>query len=66
MTDEMLKRVPKIYSQEKVKNADKEVHAAYFIPFRNWTWYLTEYEKESGNAFGLVLGDEAEWGYLLF
>lgn len=63
ITDEMLDRVPKIYSQEKVKNTDKEVHASYFIPFRNWTWYLTEYDKESGNAFGLVLGDEAEWGY---
>ena len=44
--------------------ADKTVHAAYFIPFRSdWTWYLTEYDKETGDAFGLVLGFEAEWGY---
>lgn len=64
MTDEMLKRLPKLYKQEKVSLADKEVHAAYFIPFRsNWTWYMTEYDRESGDAFGLVLGFEPEWGY---
>lgn len=64
MTDEMLERVPELYSQEDVALADKEVHAAYIIPFRsNWTWYMTEYDRESGDAFGLVLGIEPEWGY---
>ena len=64
MTDEMLERVPELYAQEDVELADKEVHAAYIIPFRsNWTWYMTEYDRESGDAFGLVLGIEPEWGY---
>ncbi|OXZ30011.1 helicase [Finegoldia magna] len=64
MTDEMLERVPELYSQEDVALADKQVHAAYIIPFRsNWTWYMTEYDRESGDAFGLVLGIEPEWGY---
>ena len=64
MTDEMLERVPKLYEQESISLADKEVHAAYIIPFRsNWTWYMTEYDRESGDAFGLVLGIEPEWGY---
>ncbi|HFQ3705387.1 TPA: helicase-related protein [Streptococcus agalactiae] len=64
MTDEMLERVPELYAQEDVALADKQVHAAYIIPFRsNWTWYMTEYDRESGNAFGLVLGIEPEWGY---
>ena len=64
MTDEMLERVPELYAQEDVALADKEVHAAYIIPFRsNWTWYMTEYDRESGDAFGLVLGIESEWGY---
>lgn len=64
MTDEMLKRVPELYAQEDVALADKQVHAAYIIPFRsNWTWYMTEYDRESGDAFGLVLGIEPEWGY---
>ena len=64
MTDEMLKRVPKLYAQENVALADKQVHAAYIIPFRsNWTWYMTEYDRKSKDAFGLVLGIEPEWGY---
>ncbi|HEL0218127.1 TPA: DEAD/DEAH box helicase family protein [Streptococcus equi subsp. zooepidemicus] len=64
MTDEMLERVPELYAQEDLDLADKEVHAAYIIPFRsNWTWYMTEYDRESGDAFGLVLGFEPEWGY---
>lgn len=64
MTDEILKRVSELYAQEDVALADKEVHAAYIIPFRsNWTWYMTEYDRESGDAFGLVLGIEPEWGY---
>ena len=64
MTDEMLERVPELYAQEDVALADKEVHAAYIIPFRsNWTWYMTEYDRESSDAFGLVLGIEPEWGY---
>ena len=64
MTDEMLERVPELYAQEDVSLADKQVHAAYIIPFRsNWTWYMTEYDRESGDAFGLVLGIETEWGY---
>lgn len=64
MTDEMLERVPELYAQENVDLADKQVHAAYIIPFRsNWTWYMTEYDRKSGDAFGLVLGIEPEWGY---
>ncbi|WP_117281186.1 helicase-related protein [Streptococcus intermedius] len=64
ITDEMLERVPELYAQEDVSLADKHVHAAYIIPFRsNWTWYMTEYDRESGDAFGLVLGIEPEWGY---
>lgn len=64
MTPEMLERVPELYAQEDIPLADKTVHAAYFIPFRStWTWYMTEYDIESGDAFGLVVGCEPEWGY---
>ncbi|MCI6272221.1 MAG: SNF2-related protein [Erysipelotrichaceae bacterium] len=60
----ILDSVPNIYSQEKVANADKTVYAAFFIPFRSsWTWYMCEYDPETKNAYGLVLGEEAEWGY---
>ncbi len=64
ITDEMLENMPKIGETEDVPLSEKTVHAAYFIPFRsNWTWYMTEYDKNSGRAFGLVAGDFVEWGY---
>lgn len=64
MTDEILENVPELYEQEEVPLSEKQVHAAYIIPLRsNWTWYMTEYDKESKDAFGLVLGKETEWGY---
>ncbi|NLD18455.1 MAG: DEAD/DEAH box helicase family protein [Tissierellia bacterium] len=64
MPSEILERVPKLYGQESVPLLDQEVHAAYIIPLRsNWTWYLTEYDEESGDAFGLVAGFEPELGY---
>ena len=64
ITDEMLERVPNLYEQENISLSEKQVHAAYFVPFSsNWTWYMTEYDKETGEAFGLVVGDEVEWGY---
>lgn len=63
MTYEMSRCVPKLYAQEGVDPAQKVVHAIYFVPFKNWTWYLTEYDAESKDAFGLVAGTEVEWGY---
>lgn len=28
-----------------------------------WVWLVTEYDPESGEAFGLARGFEEEWGY---
>lgn len=64
MNEEMIENVPNLGDTESISLADKVVHAAYIIPFRsNWTWYLTEYDPETEDAFGLVAGFEAEWGY---
>lgn len=64
MNDEILEKVPRLGETEGVSLGDKGVHAAYIIPFRsNWTWYLTEYDPETEDAFGLVIGIEPEWGY---
>jgi len=64
MNEEMIENVPDLGDTESISLADKVVHAAYIIPFRsNWTWYLTEYDPETEDAFGLVAGFEAEWGY---
>ena len=40
------------------------VHAAYIVPFKSdWTWYMTEYDPDTKEAFGLVAGIVPEWGY---
>ena len=55
MNEEILENVPSLGETEEVSAGDKTVHTAYIIPFRsNWTWYLTEYDPETEDAFGLV------------
>ena len=64
MPNEILDNIPKLYGQEDTPLLDQVVHAAYVIPLRSkWTWYLTEYDEASGDAFGLVAGIEPELGY---
>jgi len=63
VTKKMEKNLPKLYSQENVKNP--MVVAKFFHPFSNWTWYVIEGEKRDNDFlfFGLVDGHEAELGY---
>jgi hypothetical protein len=65
LPDDLREQIPKLYSQEKVKTDEKIVHAKFFFPAGNWTWFVTEGEDEDGDFifFGYVLGFEAEWGY---
>jgi hypothetical protein len=37
------------------------VWAKWFSP--TWTWYATEVDWSTGDAFGFVDGDDGEWGY---
>lgn len=65
LPDELRERIPKLYSQEKVKTEEKTVHAKFFFPAADWTWFVTEGEQEDGDYvfFGYVIGFESEWGY---
>lgn len=63
VTERMAKNVPDILGNSDIDNKDKVVQAIYFVPFRDWTWYLTELNQNSNLAFGLVAGHEVEWGY---
>jgi len=60
MTEEIRRVIPKLYSQEKVK--DPMVYVKFFSPYSNWTWYATEFDGED-RFFGLVKGFEDELGY---
>jgi len=65
LPDELRQQIPKLYSQETVKTADKIVYAKYFFPAADWTWFVTEGEDEGDDFvfFGFVKGFEEEWGY---
>ncbi|MGO3752028.1 MAG: DUF2958 domain-containing protein [Peptoniphilaceae bacterium] len=63
VTETMKRNVPDIYATENIKNKDKTVQAIYFAPFSGWSWYMTELDKKTNIAFGLIAGHEVEWGY---
>jgi len=65
MTKEIMKKLPKLYSQEKV--ADPMAMVKFFDPCGSWTWYATEGEPvgDDFRFFGLVKGHEAELGYFM-
>ena len=60
MTKELRGRIPPLYSAEK--QADPMVHAKFFTPDSNWTWYVLEFDGKD-TFFGLVYGLETELGY---
>ncbi len=62
LPDSEAKKLPSLYSQEKKGDA-AICHVKFFCPFNQWTWYATEYDKEDGIFFGLVVGHETELGY---
>ena len=65
MTAELRARLPKRYAQEGTRNPI--VHAKFFFPAGNWTWFVTEGEEDGDDFlfFGYVIGHEEEWGYFL-
>ena len=64
LTKEIEAKLPKLYSQEKVK--DPKIVVKFFHPMSSWTWYTIEGEEiEDGDwrFFGMVHGHEKELGY---
>jgi len=55
-------KVPELYETENIK--DPEAKVKFFTPDSNFTWFITEYSKETDMAFGLVVGFEMELGYI--
>ena len=62
LTEEIAKRLPPLYSQEE--QGDNAIAVVkFFTPWTNWTWYASEYGPEKRLFFGLVVGQEREFGY---
>lgn len=62
LTAELKKKLPPLYTNEHVATEDQIVIVKFFAPWNNWTWYATEFDGED-TFFGLVEGQEKEWGY---
>lgn len=66
LTQEILKKLPKLYETENVPVEEKKVICKFFNPVGQGRWYCLEYSPEDKLFFGYVnLGDSemAEFGY---
>jgi hypothetical protein len=64
LPQELRASLPPLYGQDGNKNPI--IHAKFFTPHANWTWFITEGgpEGEDFIFFGYVIGLEEEWGYV--
>ena len=64
MTKELGQKIPALYANENVADTDSVIATAkLFSPYNGWRWYVTEWDAETGQCFGLVEGFETELGY---
>ena len=64
MTKELGETIPPLYANEYVEDYDSVLAPVkLFSPYNGWTWYITEWQAETGLCFGLVEGFETELGY---
>lgn len=64
MTEKLANTIPAIGATENARDYDEVLACAkLFSPYSNWTWYITELDRETGQCFGLVEGFERELGY---
>lgn len=63
LTQEIRKRIPELYATEDTPIGEKVIHAKFFHPFSNMTWYACEFDG-TDRFFGYVEnGQGSEWGY---
>ena len=62
LTKELLKKLPPIGHSIETKEEPQAI-VKWFTPDSNWTWYVAEYNPETGMCWGLVDGFEKEFGY---
>ena len=64
MPKDLAETIPALHANENVENTDDVMaRAKLFCPYNGWRWYITEWNAETGQCFGLVQGFEEEWGY---
>lgn len=59
LTQEILDRLPPYKAD---MNPEAVAQVKFFAPWLSWKWYATEYNPETRTFYGVVKGDETEWG----
>jgi len=62
LTEELKRKLPKLYSQDGKKPEDVKIIVKFFTPDFSWSWYAIEYDQKD-TFFGYVRGMENELGY---
>lgn len=62
LTKKLAAKLPPLYAQDGLGD-EAIVHAKWFTPDADWTWFCTEHDPETGQCFGLVSGEHEELGY---
>lgn len=57
----LLEQLPPLYDTDGKDT--KILYARYYHPYANWEWFAIEYSPLQRLFFGLVDGDEREYGY---
>ncbi len=63
ITKEIQALLPNIDATEGIDAQHVKVPLKLFHPMSNWTWYVTEFNPETGEMFGMVHGFEKELGF---
>lgn len=64
MTKELAATVPTIGTYSNAPGLEETVAPVkLFCPYSSWTWFITEWEADTGRCFGVVAGDEFEAGF---
>lgn len=61
LTRTMVRDMPGVYSTEDVEMAAKRLVAHYFVG--GCDWYVAEFDRRTGDAFGYADLSRGEWGY---
>lgn len=59
LPETVLAKLPPLGTEGK----DPQLVVKFFYPAFHWTWYGIEYDPKTMEFFGLVVGDETEFGY---
>ena len=62
LTKALIKKFPKLYSNENTPTEKIKIIAKFFAVWSNWTWFATEFDQKD-TFFGMVHGHENELGY---